>query len=352
MKHELFYETQAAFNAAQGNSGNVTSITPGVAYVLETNGVVGYNKRWDTLMIEYQVDDVSSPTKIYNSASVKNNLKEIIVDKTHIPASAVTDTYQFSSPGLHRIRFRYSSITIIPDSAFANCVNITRVLKIPKTVIEIDGFAFGGCSNLVEFSYTTPTFYRANVFAECRNIKSISVVFDGGMYSYGVFNRSGGPGTTSTLSVKGVWGFAQGQGGTGDPYMYHKHIFIDGDITKLVGGYAKETTTLKITGNCSASNDVYGIIGPSLPEFIEILGNITSTGKLFRGGILHLGYGEKISANPATIGIGAVSKVYVGDGSSQEHDQQILDAYLADENWTPYTSKLDLWYNYNGQYKE
>ena len=34
MKHELLYETQSDFTAAQGNSGNVTSVTPGVAYIL------------------------------------------------------------------------------------------------------------------------------------------------------------------------------------------------------------------------------------------------------------------------------------------------------------------------------
>ncbi|MBR6270160.1 MAG: hypothetical protein IKR30_06300, partial [Bacteroidales bacterium] len=48
----------------------------------------------------------------------------------------------------------------------------------------------------------------------------------------------------------------------------------------------------------------------------------------------------------------ALSKIFVGDGSSQAADQAILSLYLADPDWAAYSSKLDLWYNYNGQYKE
>lgn len=347
MKHELFYETQAAFNAAQGNSGNVTSITPGVAYVLETNGVVGYNKRWDTLLIEYQVDDISSPTKIYNSASVKSNLKEIIVDKTHIPASAVTDTYQFSSPGLHRIRFRYSSLTVIPYVAFKGCGTLSSV-KLPKTVTIVEEQAFANCSSLTGFTHNTLCTYRSGFLEESRKVKDVSVVIQGSMLN--LVRGTGNPNNPGTLFVKGNWTNTSGQGGYG--YTNFKTIIIDGNMTAIIGVYIRDVQIIKITGNCSAGANTYSIVAPASPSFFEILGDITSTEKVFRSGIVHLGYEGKISANPATIGIGAVSKVYVGDGSSQEHDQQILDAYLADENWTSYTSKLDLWYNYNGQYKE
>ena len=39
-------------------------------------------------------------------------------------------------------------------------------------------------------------------------------------------------------------------------------------------------------------------------------------------------------------------KIYVGDGSSAEHDDAILADYLADTNWATYSSRLDTWYNY------
>ena len=347
MKHELLYQTQAEFTAAQGNSGNVTSITPGVAYVLETNSVVGYNKRWDTLLAEYQVDDVSSSTKIYNSASVKNKLKEIIVDKTHIPASAVTDTYQFTSPGLHIIRFRYSSLTAIPYDAFKNCGTLLCV-KLPKTVTSIGHQAFANCSILTGFTHSTLCTYEYSFLEGSRKVKDVSIAIQGSMHN--VFRGTGNPNNPGTLFVKGNWRDASGQGGYGDTNF--ERIIIDGNMTSIIGVYTKNVKILKVTGNCSAGSNSFSMIYPVVPAFVEVLGNVTSTQKMFRGGMVHFGYGEKISANPATIGISAVSKVYVGDGSSQEHDQQILDAYLADENWASYASKLDLWYNYNGQYKE
>lgn len=44
--------------------------------------------------------------------------------------------------------------------------------------------------------------------------------------------------------------------------------------------------------------------------------------------------------------------IYVGDGTSQAADQAVLDMYLADSSWASYSSKLDLWYNYTGEYKD
>lgn len=45
-------------------------------------------------------------------------------------------------------------------------------------------------------------------------------------------------------------------------------------------------------------------------------------------------------------------KIYVGDGSSQAHDQEVLNAYLQDSTWAAYSNKLDLWYNYHGEYRQ
>ena len=42
MKNILNYETAAEFTAKEGNSGNVTSVEPGVAYVEQT-GEMAYN---------------------------------------------------------------------------------------------------------------------------------------------------------------------------------------------------------------------------------------------------------------------------------------------------------------------
>ena len=154
--YELLYETQAQFNQAQGSSGNVTSITPGVAYVVE-NSKMGFNDNLLNFIVIYKVDDVSSPTKIYgsdNSASaITVNLKEIVVDKTHIPASSVTNTYQFQEVGYHKIIFRYTKFTQIPNGgAFKSCTNIVYA-KPPKTITKIGTGAFEECSNLKNFVF-------------------------------------------------------------------------------------------------------------------------------------------------------------------------------------------------------
>jgi hypothetical protein len=95
------------------------------------------------LLIEYNVDDISSATKIYSGGDIKTNLYEIIVDKTHIPASAVTNTYQFENTGRHIIRYRYTSLTTIPTSGFTRCSAVVGV-KFPNTITTINTYAFTG----------------------------------------------------------------------------------------------------------------------------------------------------------------------------------------------------------------
>jgi hypothetical protein len=56
--------------------------------------------------------------------------------------------------------------------------------------------------------------------------------------------------------------------------------------------------------------------------------------------------GIACSATLAAASYSRVGKIYVGDGSSQSADQTVLDMYLADSDWSAYSSKLDTWYNY------
>lgn len=97
-------------------------------------------------------------------------------------------------------------------------------------------------------------------------------------------------------------------------------------------------------------------------KLIEILGqfvdansqgaSICLSARVPSGAIVHLGY-NGVAATPAQVNASQanLSKVYVGDGSSQAADEAVLALYLADSNWSQYSSKLDIWYNYNGDYK-
>ena len=125
--------------------------------------------------------------------------------------------------------------------------------------------------------------------------------------------------------------------------------------------------TIRIKGNFSSNhrNGInYCYTNESILRFLELGGQFiqnTSDAILLGGSpihlangcLLHLGY-DGIACTPAqcTASSSRLAKIYVGDGSSQAHDQAILDQYLADENWTPYASKLDLWYNYHGEYRQ
>ena len=173
MKHELLYQTQAQFTAAQGNSGNVTSVTPGVAYIVEAGTVPHFNKVYDDLIVTYDVRDTSNLTKLFHVNGVKNNLKEVFIDRTETPVSSLTNEYQFETTGLHSVRYRYSTITSLPDSSFTQCTEI-RFIKFPKSLTSFGAFAFYRCTSLE--SITTPPnlhrFYN-HTFDGCSNLKEL-----------------------------------------------------------------------------------------------------------------------------------------------------------------------------------
>lgn len=175
MKHELLYETQAQFTAAQGNSGNVTSVTPGVAYIVETGTVPHFNKTYDDMVITYEVRDISSPVKLFHVDGVKTNLKQVFIDKTEVPVSSLTNTYQFETTGLHAVRYRYSTLTTTPTSAFTQCTEI-RYAKLPDSITWIGNNLFYGCTSLETF--TTPPnlhIFTNYTFYGCSNLKELHI---------------------------------------------------------------------------------------------------------------------------------------------------------------------------------
>ena len=500
MKHELLYETQSDFTAAQGNSGNVTSVTPGVAYVMETGSVPHFNKEYDDLVITYVVNDISSPTKLYNVSEIKTNLKSVIIDKEVIPVSSLTTTYQFENTGYHTVRYRYSSLTAIAASGFTNCSTITFVhfpdslsgecfgratfmgtslekVEIPRKATVVSRDAFSGCTKLntiifkntsnitvdvgafakvsvtdvyvdsdeawmniywndiigvssgitrhklyvngeevTTFNIPTSTtqisqykFYGCyriqhinlhdsitsigrQAFCDCAGLLEMIIpssltqtVLSGNTFHncYSISNFI----NYSTVPIKGISnnnGFGAGTGlfetygdydrSSGQNNLRFKNIIIHGNYTG--GAYFLQTyyslIDIKILGNTllSPNSDnglhyTYNNPGPAKLKFVEVLGNSESNllpvygaTVCVSGCIVHLGYEGKISGNvnsvisSSTNTRNRVSKIYVGDGSSEEHDQAILQEYLADSDWSTVSSKLDIWYNYHGEYRE
>ena len=272
----------------------------------------------------------------------------------------------------------HNSVTTIGEYAFYGCRALSSINLLSTTSITTIGAgAFRGCSSLTG-NYVIPsniTSIGQGAFQSCTGLDCIVI-----------------PSSVSSIDKRAVAYMKQGglvviKSATlsvaSDTYIYGNTIvegnvsFTSSSLYNVVSGtYA---TWVRIYGNISTNNtsSARAIVGHSSStantskmKFVELLGKfttITNNCRLFysnntydissSGAIVHLGY-DTVTNNELPCSIrqaGAdysrVSKIYVGDGSSQAHDQAILDMYLADSNWASYSSKLDLWYNYNGDYK-
>ena len=130
---------------------------------------------------------------------------------------------------------------------------------------------------------------------------------------------------------------------------------------RLSAGY--NCIVAKVSGNISASKpNNYFHDGTNRLKFFELMGTInetfagvaTSNETLNSSGcIYHLGYnGIACTPTQANAGYNRLITIYVGDGSSEEADRAVLNQYLANSDWTQYAGKLDIWYNYQGEYRQ
>lgn len=251
--------------------------------------------------------------------------------------------------------------SIHTGTLYLNDVAVTSV-SYPSTIASISAYSLLGCSNVT--SITVPssvTSIGAYAFGYCSGVKTLTV--------------------NANVSVKNSTFEAAGDG---TATLYHagsvtevrnrqldgfKNISISGNVTvQGNNGILSQDAwaeTLSI-GSLDVSANSYGIgrYQPNNLKFIEIGGDVISNGNNIIGSwtgtqtniIVHLGK-NGISFDLATTGRGTlfcsiVEKIYVGSGTSQAADQAVLNQYLADSGWSQYSSKLDLWSNYNGAYKD
>ena len=228
-----------------------------------------------------------------------------------------------------------NGITTIAANTFKDCVNLTGDLILPDSVTSIGDSAFSGCSALN--SLTSPVGGKVTAFENC--VQNGTLTINGDLTSVGY------------------------------KYIHAKNVVINGNMTKndsVVGSFdIQKVETLRIKGNFTISAGILFSNTASQFKFLEITGTISrSNGALFynttssNNVIVHLSQNsvppiQTFGINNAHGGIiNSLSKIYVGDGSSQSADQAVLNKYLANSDWSQYSSKLDLWYNYTGEYKE
>lgn len=247
-----------------------------------------------------------------------------------------------------------SSVTTIGNQAFSYCTNLTSI-TVPASVTSIGTEVFERCTSLAD----------AYMYEDNANFRDLAyttgtIVGNGTGTLYFDKNCTCGSATQGSLYFK--------------RYVFNADLTLSGSINQYnpnatTGSNVLPIEEFRVKGNVtntstSTSSTVFqvnnNLVRRTNFAFAEIMGTFTTNGyfinspdnMLAQGFIWHLGYnGIATTSGKIHASSAKVSKIYVGDGSSQAADQAVLDQYLADTNWAQYASKLDLWYNYNGTYK-
>ena len=237
-----------------------------------------------------------------------------------------------------------NTVAELPEGCFRYIVGITSV-NIPSSVTSIASHAFMGCSGLENLVIPS-------------SVASVDI---------GSFHEAGN--AIGKLTIGGNLN-RQSAGNYGS--IRFRKIIVNGDITnsgqQVCINSSRNIEEMRVLGNLNSGSSVlYGGSGETncMMKFFELMGKVIS-GRFFydnsysispAGAIVHLGYNTvsngELPCTPTNAGadLARVNKIYVGTGESQAGDQTILDMYLADSAWSTYASKLDLWWNYNGEYK-
>ena len=261
-----------------------------------------------------------------------------------------------------------SSLTSIGASAFYGCSGLTSV-TIPLSVTSIGNSAFNGCSGLTGNMMipSTVTSLGTTPFGNCTGLSnlynfcsaSVAPAFFNNVAPNGIIYCKGNcNGSTTTTSSKAHTIII---GGHSNSTAAQRAIISSSATVKAlrVWGNINRTAyngSLLVSSSTSTKNKVV---------FVELTGKFmnndyghfwSSNGITPANSIVHLGYdtitNNELPCTPtrADASYSNVVKIYVGTGESLAKDQAILDMYLADSAWATYSSKLDLWYNYDGEF--
>lgn len=238
-----------------------------------------------------------------------------------------------------------SNLTSIGGSAFNGCSNLSQEITLSSNVTSVGDSAFNGCSKLIKLvvpssvsSLNSGTVHgaSASVLDASKSILIVNCPFNLNGNGYGniVFNRQYfGSSYTETN------GYAQ----SGSNMMH----------VSIAGNYLRRATSagFRSHNNLFSRLILLEFFG-QLSKYASNSANLISSNwwqNITIGFMYHLG-ADSVMASPSFLVATSValSKVYVGDGTSAAHDDAILALYQADSEWSASAgvSKLDTWYNY------
>lgn len=356
--------------AVQCYDENFPRYNPAVGIIMQNGGygcttidsVSGGTGRW--LLTKSQAAALQSIGTLFRG-------KTSVIDTNGIVSSDTTASYSFNS--FDEFKYFTGVTTITAGSstsslgAFGGCTNLTSI-EIPNSVTTIGAYAFYNDTSLSVIETTTSiTSIGTRALRNCSSIVDLYLP----NVTLNAPNISGSGNGTGILTVKS-WS----KNGDNEACAYKNIITLDDvNITNTSGyvittqkkssnkaiqtvsflGDLNTTLTMIVGGGASTAGDI---------RFVRLIGTGSGSGSLARdailssnGCIIYLGYdtvtNDTVPCTPTFIKAdnSRVTKVYVGDGSSSAHDSAIMQKYLDDTNWASYSSKLDLWYNYNGQYR-
>ena len=260
--------------------------------------------------------------------------------------------------------------TTIGYGAFYDCTGLTTIPDFSH-VTRIDRYAFENCTNL-EGDIFIPSTCQVftNAFYNCRKIHNFVMNGENGDYSKranSAVMQNVGDGTGLFYSSSDF------NTSNDDPceWNYNKAI-INGVLYRDNTSEAKKTIEMSDSNSANLEaiyvEGIYQNNGDGSVEviddchlkFISIANSIMTNCPILRiqnsypSVIVHLG-SSSVAVSPNLLTSANINDkidmIYVGNGSSPESDQLILDRYMSNPDWAQYANKLDIWSNYNGVYK-
>ena len=165
-----------------------------------------------------------------------------------------------------------------------------------------------------------------------------------------------------------VWGATTGSHSKFTKFLFDKNLTTNGSFCSSNSGQNGCLKQIRVKGNLINANtgDTSArLVAESAQasfSFLEVMGTISSNENrnmisdnnqyLYRGMIFHLGYDAYTNnAVPCPISIlgpwaTRSLRYYVGNGQSEEEDNNIKSVYLADSGWAAYAYKIGTWHEY------